>query len=58
MCRKTAQKNEDESKFLHYMDKGLKYDAGKVYVTVKHDAGKVYVTVKLVNYFLSSERIT
>lgn len=47
MCRKTAQKNEDESKFLHYMDKGL-----------KHDAGKVYVTVKFVNYFLSSERIT
>lgn len=47
MCRETARQDEDESKFLRCMDKGL-----------KHDAGKVYVTVKLVNYFLSSERIT
>lgn len=47
MCRKTPQKDEGESKFLQCMDKGL-----------KHDAGKVYVTVKFVNYFLSSERIT
>ena len=47
MCRETARQDEDESKFLHCMDKDL-----------KHDAGKVYVTVKLVNYFLSSERIT
>ncbi len=47
MCMKTARQDEGESKFLQCMDKGL-----------KHDAGKVYVTVKLVNYFLSSERIT
>lgn len=47
MCRKTPRQDEDKSKFLHCMDKGL-----------KHDAGKVYVTVKLVNYFLSSKRIT
>lgn len=47
MCRETARQDEGESKFLRCMDKGL-----------KHDAGKVYVTVKLVNYFLSSERIT
>lgn len=47
MCRETARQDEDESKFLQCMDKGL-----------KHDAGKVYVTVKFVNYFLLSERIT
>lgn len=47
MCRETVRQDEGESKFLRCMDKGL-----------KHDAGKVYVTVKLVNYFLSSERIT